>query len=123
MIQLHYDDDGAQAGQRAFVLLHGFTLDHTTWSPVRDALRKFGRTIAVDLVGHGQSSSPEDVAPYTMRSCREQLGDVLDRAGVKAAWVVGYSMGARTALQWAVRHPARVQGLILASGTAGIVSY
>src|SRR5689334_13898460 len=122
MVELHYDDDGAQAGERAFVLLHGFTLDHTTWGGVRDALRKFGRTIAVDLIGHGQSPAPDEAEPYTFQACLDQLDDVLNRAGVKAAWAVGYSMGARTALQWAVRRPQRVQGLILESGTAGIES-
>jgi 2-succinyl-6-hydroxy-2,4-cyclohexadiene-1-carboxylate synthase len=122
MHHLHYDDDGPQPGQRAFVLLHGFTLDHTTWAPVRDALRRHGRTIAVDLIGHGRSPAPEDVAPYTLTACLDQLDDVLERAGLPAAWVVGYSMGARVALRWAVQRPHRVQGLILESATAGLES-
>lgn len=119
---LHYDDDGPQAGTRAFVLLHGFTLDHATWRPVRDGLRRFGRTLAVDLIGHGQSPAPEDLGAYTLTACLDQLEGVLERAGVAAAWAVGYSMGARVALQWAVHRPHRVRGLILESGTAGLES-
>jgi 2-succinyl-6-hydroxy-2,4-cyclohexadiene-1-carboxylate synthase len=119
---LHVDDDGPRTGSRAFVLLHGFTLDHATWQPVRDSLRRFGRTLAVDLIGHGQSPAPEDVGAYTMTACLEQLDTVLERAGLSGAWAVGYSMGARVALQWAVHRRHRVRGLILESGTAGLES-
>lgn len=62
MIELHIDDDGPRAGERVFLLLHGFTGDTTTWAGVRDALRRHGRTVAIDLVGHGRSPAPEDVA-------------------------------------------------------------
>src|SRR5262249_39487828 len=96
--------------------------DGGTWKTVRAGLRQQGRTIAVDLLGHGKSPAPEEVAPYHMTACLDQLDDVLERAGIPAAWVVGYSMGARVALQWAVHRPHRVQGLILESGTAGLES-
>lgn len=122
MIDLHFDDDGPQAGRRGFLLLHGFTGDTTTWGRARDVLRRHGRTVAVDLVGHGRSPAPDDVAAYAMTACLDQLNGVLERLGLPAAWAVGYSMGARVALQWAVRRPQRVRGLILESGTAGLES-
>jgi 2-succinyl-6-hydroxy-2,4-cyclohexadiene-1-carboxylate synthase len=122
MLDLYIDDDGPAAGQRTFLLLHGFTGDGTTWSPVRAGLRRWGRTVTVDLVGHGRSPAPDDVAAYTMAACLEQLDGVLERLALPAVWAVGYSLGARVALQWAAQRPHRVQGLILTSGTAGLES-
>jgi len=122
MIRLQVDDDGAGApsGGPVFVLLHGFTTDGTAWAPVRAALRRFGRTVAVDLIGHGRSPAPEDVSAYTMTACLAQLDGVLEALGLPAAWWVGYSMGARVALQMAAIRPHRVRGLIVESGTAGL---
>ncbi len=120
MIQLHLDDDGPQAGQRTFLLLHGFTGDTTTWCRARDVLRRHGRTVAVDLVGHGQSPAPEDLGPYTMPACLDQLDAVLERLDLPGAWAVGYSMGARVALHWAVHRPQHVLGLILESASGGL---
>jgi len=122
MIRLHVDDDGAQGapGRPAFVLLHGFTNDGTAWEPVRESLRRFGRTIAVDLIGHGRSPAPAEVFAYTLSACLGQLEDVLEDLRLPAAWWAGYSMGARVALQMAVQRPHRVLGLIVESGTAGL---
>jgi 2-succinyl-6-hydroxy-2,4-cyclohexadiene-1-carboxylate synthase len=121
MIELHADWDGApDSGERTLVLLHGFTGDTTTWSPVRESLRKHGKTIALDLVGHGKSPKPEDVDEYKMAACVEQVVAALDKRGLRACWFVGYSMGGRVAVTLAAHHPERVAGLILESTSPGI---
>jgi 2-succinyl-6-hydroxy-2,4-cyclohexadiene-1-carboxylate synthase len=121
MIELHADWDGAaEAGARTLVLLHGFTGDTTTWDPVRDGLRRWGKTLALDLIGHGQSPQPGDVAEYTMDACADQVLAALDRHSIRCPWLVGYSMGGRVALTIAARRPERVAGLILESTSPGI---
>jgi 2-succinyl-6-hydroxy-2,4-cyclohexadiene-1-carboxylate synthase len=120
MIELHVDSDPPSAGGRTLVLLHGFTGDTTTWDPVREGLRRWGQTVALDLIGHGRSPKPEDVADYTMDACVAQVVAALDRHRVRTPWLVGYSMGGRVALSLAARHPARVAGLILESTSPGI---
>ncbi|MFI5400693.1 MAG: 2-succinyl-6-hydroxy-2,4-cyclohexadiene-1-carboxylate synthase [SAR324 cluster bacterium] len=121
MIDLHADWDGpAAAGERTLVLLHGFTGDTTTWDPVRDGLRRWGKTLALDLVGHGKSPKPDDVASYTMEACVDQVLAALDRRDIRRAWFVGYSMGGRVALTIAARHPERTAGLILESTSPGL---
>ena len=120
-LHLHADWDGASAPEQpALVLVHGFTGSGASWNAVRDGLREFGPTLAVDLVGHGASPAPEAVAPYSMPACLDQLEALLKRLGIARAWWVGYSMGGRVVLQMAAHKPALVGGLVLESATAGL---
>jgi 2-succinyl-6-hydroxy-2,4-cyclohexadiene-1-carboxylate synthase len=120
-LKLAYDaDPGLHDGRPVLVLLHGFTQDRSAWNWVRDGLRRIGPTVAVDLIGHGASPKPDAVAPYRMDACVQQLDAVLAALKVPRAWWVGYSMGGRVALQVAALQPARVEGLVLVSTSAGV---
>lgn len=120
-LQLHAHWDGVSAPEKpALVLVHGFTGSGASWNAVRDGLRVFGPTLAVDLLGHGASPMPGAVAPYAMPACLDQLEALLNRLGIARAWWVGYSMGSRVVLQMAAHKPALVWGLVLESATAGL---
>ena len=120
-VKLAYDADAnLHDGRPVLLLLHGFTQDRRAWNGVRDGLRRIGPTVAVDLIGHGASPKPDDVAAYRPEACLGQLDDVLAALRLPRAWWVGYSMGGRVALQMAVHRRERVEGLVLASTTAGI---
>jgi pimeloyl-ACP methyl ester carboxylesterase len=43
----------------------------------------------------------------------EDLGETLNSLGIARAHLLGHSMGAKTAMEFALRHPARVERLIL----------
>jgi len=121
MIELHTDWDGpATAGERTLVLLHGFTGDISTWEPVRAGLRRLGKTLALDLIGHGQSPKPDDATEYTLEACSAQIGAALDHHALQHIWLVGYSMGGRAALDFATRHGERIAGMILISASPGL---
>jgi 2-succinyl-6-hydroxy-2,4-cyclohexadiene-1-carboxylate synthase len=100
------------------VLLHGFTGSAAGWRPLTDLWPGF-TTIAIDLVGHGQSDSPKDVERYRMQACVDEIAGALDALAIGRAAMLGYSMGGRTALHFALRHPERLTALILESGSAG----
>lgn len=106
-------------GRPVLTLLHGFTQNLNSWDMVRDGLRRIGPTVAVDLIGHGGSPKPEDVAPYRMEACLDHLEAAINRLGLSSCWWVGYSMGGRVALQMAVSKPHLVEGLVLISASAG----
>jgi 2-succinyl-6-hydroxy-2,4-cyclohexadiene-1-carboxylate synthase len=101
-------------------MLHGFTGSVTTWAPLRALLNTHFTTIAVDLPGHGQSGSPADPARYSLTRLADDLRQVLDTMDVKRTAVLGYSLGARAALQFALAFPERTAALVLESGTPGI---
>ncbi|HYM14190.1 MAG TPA: 2-succinyl-6-hydroxy-2,4-cyclohexadiene-1-carboxylate synthase [Dehalococcoidia bacterium] len=101
------------------LLLHGFTGGAATWHPVMSTLREF-RTIAPDLIGHGASDAPGDESRYAMACCVSDVVAILDALGVERAAVLGYSMGGRVALQFALAAPERVAALVLESASPGI---
>lgn len=53
------------------VLMHGFTGCARGWSGILPALNARRRTIAVDLIGHGESDAPADPARYARERCEE----------------------------------------------------
>lgn len=101
-------------------LLHGFTGSVESWAPVRDALAARFTTIAVDLPGHGRSTSPPAPGRYALSSLVEDLAGVLDAMGVEQTALLGYSLGGRAALRFAIERPRRVAALVLESASPGI---
>ncbi len=102
------------------VLLHGFTGSAGTWRELIEALGSEYTTIAPDLVGHARSDAPAEVDRYRMSRAVDDLVALVHSLGhERAAWL-GYSLGGRTALQLAVRHPDAVAALILEGASPGI---
>jgi 3-oxoadipate enol-lactonase len=83
------------------------------WSPLLET----HRVIAVDLRGHGDSAAPE--APYTLEALVDDLLCVLDAERVRRASLVGLGLGATLAMELALRHPERVDRLVLMAASAG----
>lgn len=103
------------------VLLHGFTGSAETWAPLGEALGGRFATLAVDLPGHGSSAAPDDPRRYALGSLAGELAGLLDGLRIDQAAVLGYSLGARAALRFALDRPGRVAALVLESGSPGIV--
>jgi pimeloyl-ACP methyl ester carboxylesterase len=106
----------------SLLLAHGFGGSARNFRPQEKALRNRYRVIVYDARGHARSSAPEAAAAYTPDSFVEDMGRVLDQAGAGRATVGGLSMGASVALRFALAHPQRVQGLVLASFPAAASS-
>ncbi len=102
------------------LLLHGFTGSTETWAPLRASLAPRYSTIAIDLPGHGGSTSPTDPTRYALSRLADDIARVLDTLNVERAAVLGYSLGGRAALRFALKHPDRVSALILESASPGI---
>ena len=102
------------------VLLHGFTGSALAWGDVASRLARRRRVIAFDLPGHGAAPIPHDPEEARLPDVASALVRALAALGVEAADWVGYSLGARTALQVAVTQPEAVRALVLESGSPGI---
>ncbi|WP_066057610.1 2-succinyl-6-hydroxy-2,4-cyclohexadiene-1-carboxylate synthase [Robertmurraya korlensis] len=105
------------------VLLHGFTGDSSTWSNCEELISKNSQVIKIDLVGHGRSSSPEAIERYEMQSIMADLLYIFQYLNITQADVVGYSMGGRVALAFAMAHSSYVRKLVLESASPGLLSY
>ena len=98
------------------VFLHGAGLDHSVWALLARAFahRGFG-VLAPDLPGHGRSAGPPLSSIVALADWTAAL---IDAAGVRAARLVGHSMGSLIALETAARHPEKVTGLALIATAA-----
>ncbi len=104
------------------LLLHGFTGGGHSLGRVTDRFARSRRTIAPDLVGHGASDVPEDVAAYAMEACVAQLVGVLDALSVPRVDVFGYSLGGRPALALCAAPPERLGRAVLVGASAGLAT-
>jgi 2-succinyl-6-hydroxy-2,4-cyclohexadiene-1-carboxylate synthase len=104
---------------RPLVLLHGFLGDGAAMDGLATALGSGYEAIAPDLPGHGRAAD-RVAAVDGFTACLDDLAATLAAAGHASAHWLGYSMGARIALAFALRHPARVRSLVLVAGRAGI---
>lgn len=116
-VVLHVDELGSGP---ELVLLHGFTGDSESMRVPAITLARHWRTLRFDLVGHGRSDAPNELAAYTMASCVTQLDRVCDELEIANAHWLGYSMGGRAALALACARPERVRSLVLVGASAGI---
>jgi pimeloyl-ACP methyl ester carboxylesterase len=103
------------SGESACVFIHGIGTSWKFWLQTLPAVARYGRVIAVDLPGFGESQllrrwlTPASVADWVLALCVE-LG--LDRIAL-----CGHSLGAIVSAQYAASHPGRVNRLVLVGGT------
>jgi 3-oxoadipate enol-lactonase len=108
--RLHYQVVGRPGGDPV-LLIQGLGADMTGWTFQRLALAPRYRTIAIDNRGAGRSDKP--FGRYTLDQMADDAVAVLDAAGIERAHVIGASMGGAIAQLLALRHPARVESLVL----------
>lgn len=110
--RIGYEEYGE--GGRPIVLVHGLLMNRHMFDRLGPELAKRGnRVICVDLLGHGRSDQPDDLRLYSMPLFAEQVVALLDHLGLERAVVGGTSLGANVALELAVRHRERVEGLFI----------
>jgi 3-oxoadipate enol-lactonase len=95
------------------LLLHGLSATRrTVVHGSRHLPRRGFRLIGYDARGHGASSPPDDPSAYEYDDLVADLEAVLSQLELERAVLVGSSMGAATALSFALRHPERVPALV-----------
>lgn len=108
------------------VVLHGFTGSAQAMAPLTERLAVGERpcpalrVVAPDLVGHGGSDSPDDLAIYRVEAMADQVAALAEALGCETFHLVGYSMGGRVALTLGCMSPPRLRSLTLIGASAGI---
>jgi pimeloyl-ACP methyl ester carboxylesterase len=106
---------GEQAGEGPGVLLaHGLTATRRYVLMGSRLLERSGlRVVQYDARGHGRSEPALQARAYTYELLSADLLAVLDGLGLEQAILAGASMGAHTAVRFALAHPERVRALCL----------
>jgi pimeloyl-ACP methyl ester carboxylesterase len=95
-------------------MAHGVLFSQTMHWPLAEDLAALGnRVITVDLLGHGASDRPRELARYTMGEFSQQLEALMDHLELEEAAIMGTSLGANAALELACRSPERLRALVL----------
>ena len=96
------------------VLLHGLTATRRYVVMGSTVLQRAGhRVISYDARGHGRSAPAADPGDYGYERLVLDLAGVLDERRVDRALLAGASMGAHTAVRFALRNPERVAALAI----------
>ncbi|WP_226580109.1 2-succinyl-6-hydroxy-2,4-cyclohexadiene-1-carboxylate synthase [Halobacillus litoralis] len=101
------------------LLLHGFTGSTKTFHSMLEHLTGNYRIIKIDLPGHGRTGSIGKVSME--RFCRD-LAALLEKMDITSVTLLGYSLGGRAALSFAMLYPLHVERIILESASPGLAT-
>ncbi len=107
-MQLHFKQLGRG---EPLVLLHGLFGQADNWHYVTQRLAERFHVFAVDQRNHGQSSH-DDEMNYPLMAVDVENFFVAQK--IESAFVIGHSMGGKTAMQFALQFPNRVERLVVA---------
>lgn len=107
--ELEVVESGPREGD-PIVLLHCFTCAINWWDGMVPILAKNHRVVAIDLLGHGGSEKPS--SGYSIPEQADLVAQTLSRLGVRAAEIVGHSLGGPVAIALAEQSPQLVDRLV-----------
>jgi 3-oxoadipate enol-lactonase len=105
----------------AVVLIHGALESGVVWFAWVPTLAKEYRVLRPDLPGCGLSMVPAGFE-WSFPGLAGHIANVLDKAGVDTAHIVGAKTGGPVAMQFAADFPARTRSLCVVSGPASVIS-
>ena len=111
-MQLYYEVSGKGD---PLIVLHGAHMNILTMGKIIPMLAQTHRVYALELQGHGRTSDID--RPITYENLADDVAAFMDAVKLTKADVFGYSMGGGIALQVAIRHPDKVDQLIVASAS------
>lgn len=114
-IDLYYESDGNGG---AIIGLHGgLGFDHTYMRRGLAGIAEIARIITPDLRCNGRSGGP--IETLSMEQLADDVAGLMDALGLPRATVLGHSYGGFVAQEFALRHPDRLDRLVLVDTTPG----
>ncbi len=96
------------------VLIHGGgSTIQTTFGRVLSSFAKTHKVIAVEMQAHGHTADID--RPLTFEQDADDIAALLKQLNIDKADIFGFSNGASTTLQFAIRHPEMTNKIIVAS--------
>ena len=114
-LKMYYEIHGSDSTKPPLVLIHGGgSTITTTFGTVLPLLEKQRKLIAVELQGHGHTADVN--RPESFQQDADDIAELLRQLNITQADFFGFSNGASTSLQIAIRHPMIVRKLVVVSG-------
>ncbi len=110
-LKMYYEIHGAGT---PLVLIHGGgSTIQTTFGRVLHDFAKTHQVIAVEMQAHGHTADID--RPLSFQQDADDIAELLKQLKIDKADIFGFSNGASTALQFAIRHPEATNKIIVAS--------
>ena len=110
-LKMYYEIHGAGA---PLVLIHGGGSSiQTTFGRVLNDFAENHKVIAVEMQAHGHTADID--RPLSFEQDADDIAELLKQLNIGKADVFGFSNGASTTLQFAIRHPEMANKIIVAS--------
>lgn len=97
-------------GETSLIFIHGWCCDSRYWQSQVSVFAKKYRVIAIDLAGHGNSSSGR--LDYTMLSFARDVKAVIEKEKINKAILIGHSLGGGVIAEAARLMPEKVVAII-----------
>jgi pimeloyl-ACP methyl ester carboxylesterase len=110
-MQMYYEVSGAG---EPLIVLHGSYMNIPSMGAIIPRLAETHKVYALELQGHGRTTDIDRAITYP--NLADDVAVFMEKVGLQKADVFGYSMGAITGLQLAIRHPDKVNKLVFAAG-------
>ena len=110
-ISISYLSKDAEPAEHTFVFVHGFPFNKNMWIPQLEALPPSVRGLAVDVRGHGNSTTGHGF--FSVDVFAKDLLVFLRKMGIRRSIVCGISMGGYIALRAYQIRPEAFVGLVL----------
>ncbi|MCX2725129.1 alpha/beta fold hydrolase [Roseibium salinum] len=109
-MQMYYEVSGEG---EPLVVLHGAYMNINSMGEIIPMLAETHKVYALEFQGHGRTTDID--RPITYPNLADDVAAFMEAVDLPKADVFGYSMGAAAALQLAIRHPVKIDRLVLAS--------
>ncbi len=116
---IHYYEARPKQPRDTLVLVHGLGTSASTWAHILPSLAREYHVIAPDLPGFGFSIPGDGPPVYSLDDYVEVLEQFLDKILPAGFVLLGHSLGGWLTMKYALRHPQRINLLVLVN-TAGI---
>lgn len=115
----HYEASITNPDEPVFVFLHGFLGSKKDFYKLLNDFPK--QYLVLDLLGFGENRT-SNVKPEAFDQLNQirELNQIFVHFKLRQINLVGYSMGGRIAIAYALHYPDKLQNLVLESTTAGI---
>jgi len=115
----------SENGSVPVLLIHGGPGGSSSMlQPIEEKLQDLGyQTIVYNQLGSIHSDNPDEPGLWTIEDFTSHLEQVCDALGLTKFYIFGYSWGVVLALEYVLRHPKRLYGLILSNFTASAESF
>lgn len=112
-LHLHAVEAGPADGP-LLIFLHGFPELWYGWHKQIDAFAEAGyRVLVPDQRGYNRSDKPKGVQAYNLDELALDIVGLIDEAGREKAHVVGHDWGGMVAWWLGIKHPERLEKLVL----------